>query len=129
MLQDHFSYSELFVNCKRSEILTAIDNVDIHVNLMKLAAKLELIRLAYGKPILINSAYRDTSHNRKVGGVVNSNHLRGCAADITAYDYNDFHDFLVNYIKDKDNRAFLDLNEFICYNNRSFIHFSIYPQK
>lgn len=47
-----------------------------------LVAILQKIRDHFGKPITINSAYRSVSHNRKVGGVSNSQHVKGTAADI-----------------------------------------------
>ena len=40
------------------------------------------IRAAYGKPIVVNSAYRSPEHNKAVGGVENSFHTQGLAADI-----------------------------------------------
>ena len=43
---------------------------------------LDPLRQAYGKPIVVNSGYRSKSLNRAVGGVTNSQHLEGKAADI-----------------------------------------------
>ena len=43
---------------------------------------LQKIRNHFGKPITINSAYRNAAYNRKVGGVSNSQHVKGTAADI-----------------------------------------------
>lgn len=34
-------------------------------------------------PFKINSGYRTPEHNAKVGGVENSSHIKGCAADIS----------------------------------------------
>lgn len=44
---------------------------------------LDPLRRAYGKPITVNSGYRCTALNLAVGGVSNSQHLTGHAADIT----------------------------------------------
>ena len=55
------------------------DKVLIDTDLVKILQK---IRDHFGKPITINSAYRSPSHNRKVGGVSNSQHVKGTAADI-----------------------------------------------
>jgi len=44
---------------------------------------LDPLRRAYGRPIIINSGYRCYSLNVAVGGVKNSQHLTGHAADIT----------------------------------------------
>ena len=35
-----------------------------------------------GVAFVINSGYRSKAHNKKVGGVKNSSHRKGCAADI-----------------------------------------------
>ena len=45
---------------------------------------LDPIREAWGKPIIVSSGYRCKELNALVGGVKNSHHLLGCAADITA---------------------------------------------
>lgn len=45
-------------------------------------AKLEQLRVTYGKPLIITSGYRCPEHNKKVGGAPNSYHLYGKAADI-----------------------------------------------
>lgn len=44
---------------------------------------LDPIRSMWGKQIIVNSGYRCTDLNKAVGGVANSNHLTGEAADIT----------------------------------------------
>lgn len=43
---------------------------------------LEQMRSEYGKPIIINSGCRCADYNAQVGGVPNSAHTRGTAADI-----------------------------------------------
>ena len=47
---------------------------------------LEPAREAIGCPIIINSGFRNEAVNRRVGGVRNSQHLQGCAADILPRD-------------------------------------------
>lgn len=44
---------------------------------------LDPVREAWGKPIRVNSGYRCPQLNKVVGGVANSQHLKGEAADIT----------------------------------------------
>ncbi|HET8839129.1 MAG TPA: D-Ala-D-Ala carboxypeptidase family metallohydrolase [Flavobacteriaceae bacterium] len=56
---------------------------EVMVNLKVLAMNLQHLRDLIGKPIHINSGYRSPEHNREVGGVSNSQHLYGKAADIT----------------------------------------------
>ena len=47
-----------------------------------LIALLENIRSASGGAVTLNSAYRSPEHNKAVGGVSNSQHTKGTAADI-----------------------------------------------
>lgn len=47
-----------------------------------LISQLELLRSKWNKPIHINSAIRCKDWNKEVGGVSNSQHLKGRAADI-----------------------------------------------
>ena len=44
---------------------------------------LDPIRKLWGKPIYVNSGFRNEELNKLVGGVSTSNHLKGEAADIT----------------------------------------------
>ena len=48
---------------------------------------LDPLREWYGKPIYVNSGYRCPELNKVVGGVENSYHVSGCAADIDARSY------------------------------------------
>jgi uncharacterized protein YcbK (DUF882 family) len=51
-------------------------------NIVELARNLEILRTAINKPIAITSGYRSPKYNAKIGGVKDSQHLRGTAADI-----------------------------------------------
>lgn len=44
---------------------------------------LEPVRISLGCRIIVNSGFRNPEYNKSVGGVDNSQHLIGCAADIT----------------------------------------------
>lgn len=48
-------------------------------------AMLNKLREIYGKPVILSSAYRCPSHNRKVGGASNSTHMAGYAFDIPCH--------------------------------------------
>ena len=50
----------------------------------RLLERLEALRAAWGRPIVITSGYRCDSRNKAVGGAIRSLHLRGMAADIAA---------------------------------------------
>ena len=56
------------------------------VNLHSLAGFLQCVRNIYGKPIIVNSAFRSEAVNEKAGGVKSSYHLKGLAADIRGAD-------------------------------------------
>lgn len=46
------------------------------------AILLQPLRYHLGSPVIITSGYRNTRVNKLVGGVPNSQHLTGCAADL-----------------------------------------------
>ena len=43
---------------------------------------LDPVRERLGRPIVVNSGYRCPKHNKEVGGVSNSQHMKGEAADV-----------------------------------------------
>lgn len=51
-------------------------------NLKRLAEQLEKVRALFGKPITIESGYRNPAVNAAVGGEPASDHAQGHAADI-----------------------------------------------
>lgn len=58
---------------------------EVRQNIEALVARmLDPLRERYGKPIYVNSGYRCMSHNKAIGGVANSQHCKGQAADISA---------------------------------------------
>ena len=60
---------------------------------------LDPLREWYGKPIYVNSGYRCPELNKVVGGVENSYHVSGCAADIDARSYEE-NKKLFDYIRE-----------------------------
>lgn len=54
----------------------------------ELVSLLQNIRTHFNKPLTLNSAYRTPTHNRRVGGVSNSQHVYGTAADIVVSGVN-----------------------------------------
>jgi len=66
-------------NCKDGSTMPN----DVMINIIKLAKNLQVLRDAIGKTIIINSAYRSPDYNKKIGGVKDSQHLKGNASDIT----------------------------------------------
>jgi uncharacterized protein YcbK (DUF882 family) len=60
---------------------------EVLLNVQKLANQLQVLRDSLGVSITVNSGYRSPSHNKNIGGTINSQHLLGKAADITSKGY------------------------------------------
>jgi len=56
--------------------------INVYHNMVKVANQLQVLRDELKKPIHINSAYRSEDYNKQIGGVKNSQHIMGRAADI-----------------------------------------------
>lgn len=72
--------------CKECPLKQPADKLPdgVEGNLEALAEQvLEPARQRLGRPITVNSGYRCQVHNKTVGGVANSQHMKGEAADIT----------------------------------------------
>lgn len=63
---------------------------DVLENVKLLATQLQKIRDYYNRSVDITSGYRCESHNQIIGGVSNSQHLYGKAADIVVKDTEPF---------------------------------------
>lgn len=100
-----------------------IDNTpteEVVENLKKVMYILDMVRVHMGKPILINSGYRCRKLNEIVGGVHESMHTRGLAADFRTgkiEDINRMFEFL------KENHEDFKIIELINYT--TFIHMGI----
>ena len=55
---------------------------DVLPNIIELANNLQVLRDAIGKSITINSGYRSPKYNAKIGGVKDSQHVKGKASDL-----------------------------------------------
>jgi zinc D-Ala-D-Ala carboxypeptidase len=71
-LSEHFSKAELACHCCGTLKIEAA-----------LIDALELFRSLAGRPVVVHDAYRCPEHNEKVGGVNDSEHTRGMAADVS----------------------------------------------
>ncbi|MBQ2208343.1 MAG: DUF882 domain-containing protein [Prevotella sp.] len=80
----HFTIEELYASATaKAKGINNKPNVQQTVNLVYLAAYvLEPLRKAMGEPIKIGSGFRSPALNKAVGGVANSQHLKGQAADL-----------------------------------------------
>ena len=80
----HFTIQELSASATAERL--ALDNTPPHAARTMLTILVEQlldpIRRRYGAPIIVTSGYRCPALNTAVGGVANSHHIVGCAADI-----------------------------------------------
>ena len=85
-ISDHITYNEATVS--PTAIRFGIENIPTEHQLfaMRIVANVcfEPLRNWYGKPIKINSFFRCTLLNQKVGGSPTSQHCKGEAMDISA---------------------------------------------
>ena len=87
---------------------------------------LDPIREAWGKPIIVSSGYRCKELNELVGGVKNSHHLLGCAADLIAGNKAD-HRRLFRMIVQMQQEGKLRFTQLIAEDNYRWIHISYVP--
>ena len=80
-ITDNFSLNEF--NSKDGAEMPS----DVLKNVIELAGDLQKIRDVANCPIHINSAYRSPSHNKAIGGVSDSKHILGIAADLTSRNH------------------------------------------
>ena len=80
----HFTIQELYASATaKAKGIDNTPNVQQMINLVYLAAfVLEPLRVAMGEPVKIGSGFRSRKLNEAVGGVWNSQHCKGQAADI-----------------------------------------------
>ena len=80
----HFTIEELCASdTAKARGISNKPNTEHIINLVYLAANvLEPLRVAMGEPIKIGSGFRCPALNKAVGGVGNSQHMKGQAADL-----------------------------------------------
>jgi len=88
MLTEHFHLDEFTTSQTASrQNLNNEPPRQVVENLKKLAFTLESVRTLLGYPLHINSGYRSPALNAAIGGVKNSAHLLGYAADFICPQY------------------------------------------
>ena len=87
----------------------------------KLLAKLVELRNVLERPVYINSGYRCFEYNQKVGGVANSYHCIGLAADIKVKG--------INLIELLDYAEEIDFTGIGFYEKKNFLHLDVRPTK
>ncbi|MBA7543348.1 hypothetical protein ES705_35679 [subsurface metagenome] len=106
----HFNLSEFACPC--------CNHVMLHPRLL---GKLVELRNILERPVYVTSGYRCFEHNRKVGGVTNSYHCIGLAADIKVKDINLIE--LLGYAEE------IDFNGIGFYEKKNFLHLDVRPTR
>ena len=117
---DEFLSSETAL-LKKIANLPTFENV---CNIYDLASLLDKIREKWGKAINVSSGFRCPELNKAVGGVSNSGHLTGFAADLQSKDLDGLYKFMKDYLE--DNNILFDELLFEKSGNSRWIHFSLY---
>ena len=124
----HFSIEEMYASDTAKRLgINNKPSTQQTINLVYLCAYvLEPLRVAMGKPIKISSGFRSQALNKAVGGVYNSQHLKGQAADIDIQGDMAFGRKIFDYIRDH-----LPFDQLIWEHNKSgtyWVHVSfVYP--
>lgn len=122
----HFNLSEFFRSSTAAkngiknepspdERATIVRNINLLVDNV-----LDPVRDKFRTPVIITSGYRSSRVNQLVGGVVNSQHISGCAADFHIQGFTSsmmYQVFL--YIFNT-----LEFDQLIYYRSKNFIHVS-----
>jgi len=125
----NFSYDELIASSTAKRLgLDNTPNEQEKERLRQLAEDiLQPIRDAWKSPIIVNSAFRSEAVNKAVGGVKNSQHRLGEAADITIGG-KERNRKLFNFIYKLINQEKIKVGQLIDEYNYSWIHVSL-PRK
>lgn len=117
-LTKNFREEEFICKCGKCK------EVPMHMkeSLILLCQQLEKIRF-YTGPIIINSGVRCTTHNKRVGGVPNSQHLQGKAADIRVK--NMYVEDLYNRIVELKRQEIIKIGYIQLYKKQKFIHIDV----
>ena len=108
IIAPHFNLSEFACPCCQKVMLHPL-----------LLSKLIALRTVLERPVSITSGYRCSNYNRKVGGVGNSYHCIGLAADIKVKDFN-----LITLLEICEN---IDFNGIGFYEKKNFLHLDVRP--
>ena len=144
-LSQHFTLGEL-TKSRYAEVYNIPSHVAIE-NLKRVCAWLEELRFTYNtlyclkpgedyetsenvEPIVLNSGYRSPQLNKKVGGSLTSNHLTGCAVDISVAGIEQAMRYAV-ILMDYADETKQDYDEIIIEKNSRgaiWLHFAVRPR-
>ena len=124
----YFSISELTASA--TALREGIDNrpskCAYHLLHVLVDQLLDPIREAWGEPIVVSSGYRCKELNTLIGGVKNSHHILGCAADIIAGNKAD-HRRLFKLIQQMQQSGQIRFTQLIWEGDGRWIHISYVP--
>ena len=124
----YFTIQELSASATAERL--AIDNTPPHAARTMLTILVEQllapIRRRYGAPIIVTSGYRCPTLNTAVGGVANSHHIAGCAADVTTGTIENNHK-LFDLITDMQTTHKLRFTQLIAEKGYRWLHISYVP--
>ena len=119
------SYTEGNVKVERNFVVNEFKSRESKVVFIHklLPQELQKIRDKVGKAVNLTNAYRNDSHNKRVGGSSNSYHLYGMAADIYVTG---MHPLQLAKIVDE---LFPDKYRVIAYPKKGIVHFDVANKK
>lgn len=124
----YFTLEELLTSSTaRKYSIENLPSFEIVGRLCELGLFLDGIREAWGSGVRVSSGFRNRALNAKVGGVPDSVHQIGYAADIQPVNgkFKEFKAFLVKYLQDKNfDEAIIESNK-----KTSWIHLQLYSNK
>lgn len=116
-ISENFRFAEFEASeiAARYRIINVITDWGVRDNIIALVREvLQPLRDAWGKPLVINSGYRCPKLNKAVGGVAESQHVKGEAADVACDNPQELARAVV--------RLGLDFDQMIVY--PTFVHLS-----
>ena len=122
----YFTLEELLTSSTaRQRSIENLPSWTIVENLNELALFLDDIRVAWGSGVKVNSGFRNEKLNVAVGGVLNSVHRLGFAADIVPSNgkFDEFVEFLKKYLRDNNfDQCIIETNK----KGGRWVHIAIY---
>lgn len=119
---DELLSSETALNCGIENLPTWSDIENLHELAMNV---LDPIRVQWGQPLIVTSGYRSAELNAKVGGVPNSAHMIGCAADVhlSSWSKRSITD-LFELIQKMTEEGLIEVDQVILYRKKRIVHIS-----
>jgi len=127
-LTKNFTFEELIASATAANLgIANIPDEWSEMNLVTLATSvLQPIRDKWGDSIIVNSGFRCQKLNTQVGGVGNSDHLYGAAADIRTKSNDQYeNERLYKLIREMVNNGQIRCRQLINENHYDWIHISI----